>query len=220
MKATSQLPGLLSLPLIALPLFMSPSLAIPKVSTVPLGSNDCARWPGYLDFDYTSPVHLVIDSADNTTINGYKTSIVSNRLVVCVPGRESDCSDTAAGFLFPTFRCESGQLHLNIPTDIPRPAGMVTGTDIISVNRDYQNAEAILGEEGLRIAPYHHEIDGVEGTDVYLGTRGRTTWGFKYYDSQGVFYMQLTGGSPDDSDEAPSNGTATEFYGFLKVVPA
>lgn len=252
MKVPTQHSSLLHRLLVTAPLLLlsgGPTSALPQVSTVPLGSNDCARWPGYLDFDYTSAVHLVVESAENTTVNGLRTTLQeivlpgtettdnptgtrAIRLVVCLPGTdESLCAGPPlAAYLRPTYRCESGQLHLNTEqatTGTSRTPDQVGSgntlglavSDLISIHRDYQNAFAILGEDGLRIAPYHHEIDGVEGRDVYLGTRGRTTWGFHYVASPGFFEIKLQGGSPDEYDGVSVKGSDPEFYGFLKVVP-
>ncbi|KAM7187700.1 hypothetical protein V8F33_011084 [Rhypophila sp. PSN 637] len=205
------------LPLIA-PLLTTGTFAIPKVSTVPLGSNDCARWPGYVDFDYTSPVYLVVDSAENSTANGLLTTVQeftvpgtntsSTRLVVSM-------NNSASTVKLPSYRCHSGQLRLPGPNYDPTAA--VVGETLITVHRDYQNSFPILSEDGLRIAPYHHEIDWVEGEDVYLGTRGRTTFGFKYFDG-GYFEIKLQGGTPEEYDGESVKGWDPEFYGFLKVV--
>lgn len=198
--------------------------ALPNVSTIPFGSNDCSRWPGYVDFDYTIPVNLVVHQAQSTSVNGLLTATQDFTLPGNITGTRLVVDPGNSGSAHPTYRCESGMLRLQ-----PNTKGTSTSTStpdisdtIISVATDSRNAFFILGEDGFRTAPYGHEISGVEQQGVYLGTRGRTTWGFHYVPAQGggsdYYEIRLAGGTPDEEGE-PAVLTEPEFYGFLRVVP-
>jgi len=204
-------------------LFPSPGLsALPNVSTIPLGSNDCARWPGFVDFDYTSPVNLVVHQAQNNSVNGLLTTTQDFTLPGNITGTRLIVNPRNSGSGHPTYRCESGTLRLHSKINGTSTSTSIPGTidTIISVATDSRNAFFILGEDGFRTAPYGHEIDGVEQDGVYLGTRGRTTWGFHYVPTDGGYYeIRLAGGTPDQEDEPAVVSAEPEFYGFLRVVP-
>lgn len=215
----------ITVPLFTALIFLLPSpvlSALPNVSTIPLGSNDCSRWPGFVDFDYTTPINLVVHRAQNTSANGLLTTIQDFILPGNITGTRLIVDARKSGTAHPTYRCESGTLRLQ-----PKTNGTSTETStpgfadtIISIATDYRNAFFILGDDGYRIAPYGHEIDGVVQEGVYLGTRGRSTWGFHYVPAGGRnpehYEIRLAGGTPSE-DEAGVL-TEPEFYGFLRVV--
>ncbi|KAM7215158.1 hypothetical protein V8F06_009476 [Rhypophila decipiens] len=166
--------------------------AVPNVTVIPLGSKDCSSWPAQIrspGADISRYLRIEITSPEDVGLTGLlSTSSTQNWPTV---GNLSNTEDyvsfdvrRSTYFAKPVFRCSNGTLHMNSPDFEP-----------ISVSRDYRGAWMMLGEfadgPGYKLEPYAHELDGVRQEGVFLGAKGKTTWGFAYERAE------VCGGLPD-----------------------
>lgn len=155
--------------------------AVPNVTVIPLRSKDCSSWPGLIRTpaaDITAYLRLEVTSSDDPAIDGLLATAHTQRWPTL-----QNLSNTVETVVMdvrkstriakPVFRCFNGVLHM-----------VGDGDPAITVSKDWRGAQMMLGDyqggPGYKLEPYAHEINGVRQEGVFLGAKGKTTWGFNW----------------------------------------
>ncbi|KAK3387997.1 hypothetical protein B0H63DRAFT_471320 [Podospora didyma] len=194
--------------LVALLAQFAPTLAVPNVTVVPLGSTNCASWPGSRG---GAPFYIKVDQSEDSGIDGLFTS--------------------TRDFNYTGFSGTNVIIDLRKSTRFAKVYYSCSGAGIvkylfqsntpITVAKDFRNAYPTFGSAGYKLEPYAHEIDGVRQPGVFLGARNLTTWGFNYVREttcgQIDYYSAKLQGLPIDPDTETRATYDPEFFGFLKA---
>ena len=188
-------------------------IAVPNVTVVPLGSQNCVQWPGWIPTpaaDTTGSLQFQVYQSDDVGIEGlysnfpsYDSSNVSS-VKIDIDLRKS--LRIAKSY----YRCNNGVMQLGYAD---QPA--------VSIAKDKNNALLTFGL-GYKLEPYAHYVDGVQQPGVFLGALNQTTWGFNYLVpstcGQIPYYQAALQGLPVDPNTEPTAGYIPEFFGFIQAV--
>lgn len=228
-----QLPTILTLSLTLLTQHVS---AVPNVTVIPLitGPNTgCSAWPGWIptrDTDVTGTLLFEVSDADDEAVNGLLTTTHTSPWPIL-----GNLSNTVENVFVDlrksrriaklTYRCFNGVMRVGLGAEI-------------TVSKDWRNAFMTVGEydggPGYKLEPYAHEIDGVRQPGVFLGAKGKTTWGFRWNGPQWAdsdncganidgrlpldwYEVKLVGLEYDENTESRA-ASPSEFEGFIKAV--
>ncbi|KAF2133098.1 hypothetical protein P153DRAFT_381541 [Dothidotthia symphoricarpi CBS 119687] len=188
---------------------LSPTLAAPNVTVVPVSGNsaDCTVYPGYnATSGIAGPWLLEATSTGNPALDGFKNTIYSEGSgrdgysIVTFPKTNSNTTK-------PTVQCNDGW-GLQILSPLQSFAYIYNPSLSYSAGSSQSHPAILL---------YHHYIDGVQQDGVFLGSQdysinqGSTSYVFRFADNLSGWTVTLA--SRPESVVLGEN----EYLGFVKI---